>query len=309
MSELRRISDLLNQSQDITVLIHQQPDGDAIGSSAALYYALKDTKNIRIVCATALPKIFTDITGPLPVCHTLSHKTDVVIVLDCSELHRTGFRSQLKASRGVPIVVIDHHQPGDLCKLAHQYYGSDSAAATAYLIEQLLSTMRSNINGEAATALLLGLYTDTGGFKHANTSSNAFTLASRLIRYGANLSQIVTPMSHRLADNQRQLWGKVLSNIQMNRLGIVVASVTQEMLTESNGSPEDLSGLANLLALTHQAKAALVLVETNHGWRGTLRTRYKQVDLGRLARYLGGKGQKKAAGFTATKELLSDIID
>jgi nanoRNase/pAp phosphatase (c-di-AMP/oligoRNAs hydrolase) len=100
-----------------------------------------------------------------------------------------------------------------------------------------------------------------------------------------------------------------LSEISINKLGIVVAQVKRSHLKEAQSTIDDVAGLANLLALTSEAKLALVLIETESGWRGILRTRHRSVNLGRLARLLGGSGHKKAAGFMTTKDIFSGKIE
>jgi nanoRNase/pAp phosphatase (c-di-AMP/oligoRNAs hydrolase) len=91
----------------------------------------------------------------------------------------------------------------------------------------------------------------------------------------------------------------------MNTLGFVVAKITKEMLVETNATADDLSGLANFLALTSEARVALVMAETDDGWRGVLRTRKPDVNLHKLAKLFGGKGHRKAAGFSTTKDIFS----
>lgn len=306
---LQNVSGLLAQANDITLLVHQNPDGDAVGSSVALKLAL-DTldKQTRIVCTQNFPDVFTNIVGQVTTETKLPNRTDLLIILDCSEFHRTGFAKQLKTFKATKILVIDHHESGDLRKLSENIFSDCTAAATTELVFQCLNELRVKISSEIATALLMGLYTDTGAFQHTNTTSDTLSLAARLIRYGADLSKISNVFLQTLSKPKRRLWGKILSDITLNKFGIVCAVVSANLLTEANAEPADISGLANQLALTSEARASLVLVETGKGWRGTLRTRYANIDLGRLAAMLGGHGHKKAAGFTATKSVFSGKI-
>lgn len=302
----RSASTLLANANDITLLVHQNPDGDAVGSSVALKLGLaKLGKQVKIICTQSFPEIFTGIVSAVETEARLPQQTDLLIILDCSELHRTGFAKQLKSLKAKTIVVIDHHESGDLRKLSENIFSDNNAAATAELIYECLNELRVKITPEIATALLMGIYTDTGAFQHNNTTSSTLSLAARLVRYGADLSKISNTFLQTLSKPKRRLWGKILSELTINKFGMVCAVVPANLLVESGAEAADISGLANQLALTDEAKASLVLVETSQGWRGTLRTRCANVDLGRLATMLGGRGHKKAAGFTATKSVFS----
>lgn len=303
MNRLRQIATDLTSAQRINLVIHQNPDGDAIGSSVALFLALQPLgKTVTITSIHPLPSIFRKIVGQIDFSPYLDPESDLTVLLDCCEIHRTGFGRQLLklAKHKHRIIGLDHHDNGDLHRLSTTCYCDPTASATTEIIFHLLSELRILVTPAIATALLLGVYTDTGGFQHSNTSSRVLKLASRLIYNGANLSLISQTFCRQLSPKRQRLWGKVFAETNINRFGVAIARVTADQLAKTQATYEDLNGLANTLALIEEAKAALVLVETSDGWRGTLRTRHADVDVGKLARVFGGKGQKKAAGFTLT---------
>lgn len=304
------IGELLKTSNDITLLVHQNPDGDAVGSAFALKMAMDELgKDVKIVCVQSFPDIFVSVVGKIDVNNSLPAKTDLLILLDCNELHRTGFTKQIKTlSKKTPIAIIDHHGTGDVAGLAKASNCSESASSTTELIFDCLNELRLKITPEIATAILMGVYTDTGGFQHGNTTSRTLSLSSRLVRYGGDLNLISNTFIQTYSPAKRRLWGKVLSSVKINRMGLVTAIISNQLLKEAGAQTSDVSGLANIIALTNEAKAGLILVETNDGWRGTLRTRHMDIDLGRLAALLGGKGHKKAAGFSTTKRTFSGKI-
>lgn len=307
MRNLVELCETLKSARRINILTHQRPDGDAIGSALALALILRQLrKKVTIVFKQTISPVFSDITGEIEISDYLPKDADLNIIVDCSELNRTGFTRDLKASQAKTII-IDHHvttvrPKADLVILNEQ------AAATAELIYELANSMRSTITKSIATALLMGIYTDTGGFVHGNATSETLRITSRLMRYGANLEKIASTFSHRLPSAKKRLWGLALTQIKLNTLGFVVACITLDMLEQTKATTDDLSGLANVLALTSEARVALVLVETAEGWRGVLRTRKQDVNLHKLAKLFGGKGHKKAAGFFATKDVFSGKI-
>jgi nanoRNase/pAp phosphatase (c-di-AMP/oligoRNAs hydrolase) len=105
-----------------------------------------------------------------------------------------------------------------------------------------------------------------------------------------------------------RLWGEVLGSVSINSLGIAVARVSKATLAKTGATESDLAGLAKYLCSIEGTKATLVLVETDDGWRGSLRTRSRTFNVGRLAKLLGGNGGRKVAGFLATDELVSGTL-
>lgn len=310
MTVERQIARILEGADDVTIVIHQQPDGDAIGSAVALQLGLQSKGKIaRIVCVHDLPVVFKGIVGAVLVESNLPTKTDVIVILDCSELHRTGYGRQLTTlAKTTPIVVIDHHAKGDTQKVARHYHFNDKVAATAELLFEYLTLLRIEITPKIATALLMAIYTDTGGFQHGNTSSRTFGLAARLVRCGGDLTLVSQSFIRAFNPAKKRLWGKILSEVTIGRFNVVTAVINAEDLRQAEATADDILGLANTLALINEARAALVMLEIAGAWRGVLRTRHASVDVGRLATLLGGKGQKKAAGFAATKAVFSGKI-
>lgn len=292
------VASILQSAKQIALVVHQQPDGDALGSAVALERALPG--KTTIVCATPPSPIFRRILPRFTCQSQLPSNPDVIVILDCSELHRTGFRKQITSlAQKIPVVIIDHHPSGDGHKITNLCY-QRRASATAELIAELLDELRIVIDAEIATALLLGLYTDTGGFQHSNTSAKALQLASRLVRYGGDIFTISSQLHRSQSVNQARLWGEILAGVEINRYGLATARVSQALLTRTKAAASDVLGLVNVLALANEVTAALVLVEDGSGWHGSLRTRHDHIDVGELARRLGGRGHRKAAGFLAT---------
>ncbi len=300
---VRRLARLVADASSIVLLIHHEPDGDAIGSAAALYHSLTARgKSVTVVCSTSIAPIFRRVVGPLPITDQLP-KADLYLLLDCAHLGRTGFSRPLQKlmKQSATVIALDHHRYGDWGKFAEHLWIDAKACATTELVFELLSELHEPITPSIATALLMGLYTDTGAFTHPNTSSRALSLAGRLTHYGADLALLSRTFSRKASNNHRQLWGEILTSVEMGPLGVVVARVSEQQFARTKSTAEDLNGLANVLALTEEASVALLLVETNDGYRGVLRTRHRHINLGRLARLLGGAGRPQAAGFTATK--------
>lgn len=302
MIRLRRLAELLGAADSICLVIHQNPDGDAVGSGSAMFQALTQIgKRVMITCVSDIPAPFSAVVGSLPCQKTLATDADLYLLLDCCNLARSGFSRQLRQlAKHKTVMAIDHHLSSNFDKITEHLFVDNNASATTEIIFRLLSELHVLITPPIATALLLGLYTDTGAFSHSNTSSCALQLASRLVYYGGDLPLINRTFSPQLRTDKQRLWGLVMAELEMRPLGIVVARVKEKHLEQTNTVASDIDGLANRLALIEEANVALVLLETKNDCRGVLRTRHRHVNLGRLARLLGGQGRQKTAGFPTT---------
>jgi len=250
-------------------------------------------------------KIFPDIK----VCGKLPGENDLIIVVDTSEAKRTGFSRQLVGrKKNQNLVVIDHHPKSDLDKLTNLYLHEERANSCTEIVYGVLRTIGLAVTPNIATALLLGLFTDTRGFQNYISPTSGFNLASTLVRRGANLNVITQLHLATLSKPQKKLWGKALSGITINRFGLAVTRISAADMENSQAQQEDLFGLANIVALASEARASLVMVENRTTWRGILRTRSHTINVGRLAKFFDGKGSQKAAGFSVTKDIFSSKI-
>lgn len=303
MSRLKALVRKLAESKSIALVIHQNPDGDAVGSAVALLEALKAAgRQTTLTCVNEIPLPFQRIVGSPEVRLNLPADADTYLLLDCSDLGRSGFRRQLQqlAREGKTVLAIDHHENSEDEKEISASIVNPKACATAEIVYQLLAELRLPISPKIANAIMLGIYTDTGAFTHPNTTGRTLELAGELLQRGASLQRISQAFYRSLPVKRQKLWGRVLSELRISKFGFVVARITAEHFRQTQTTVEDILGLANMLSLIDEALVALVLIETGPGTRGVLRTRHQNVDVGRLARLLGGTGQKKAAGFTTT---------
>lgn len=301
---------LIEKSKDILLIIHLDPDGDTIASSLALAAALeRKGKNAAIVGRDPAPDVFTFLPGIKRIKQDyLAGDFDAVLVLDCGDLKRTGFPKRLLefARRKKTLVNIDHHRKSDLHKAANLTIFDEQAAATAEIVYELIAALGGKITSSIATLLLCGLYTDTGGFRHANTTAKTLELASRLLERGGRLNQIKKHLDNHKSMAALKLWGVALSRIKsIENLGAVVSVVTKQDLDSAGATSQDLAGLVNLVGSAAGNRAAILLAQIDDETiKVSLRTERNDIDMSRLAEVFGGGGHKKAAGFTLRGKLV-----
>lgn len=309
---LLKIVSILASSDQILLVIHQDPDGDTIASSLALAHALEQLKKqVTIVGKDPVPGVFSFLPGAQIIKQDyLGGDYQAIVVLDCGDLKRTGFPERLQdfAKHRQRLINIDHHRKSDLHKIANVTLFDEQAAATAEIIYRLIGKLNIQITPAIATCLLCGLYTDTGGFRHSNTNSETLDLASLLMERGAKLSLIRKNLDNHKSMAALKLWGSALSRVRhIKDLNLVVSVITRKDMDQAQATTQDLAGLVNLINSTAGAKAAILFAQVDTNTiKASLRTERNDIDVSRLAEMFGGGGHKKAAGFTIAGQIKPD---
>ena len=304
----------LRSASRILVLTHEHPDGDAIGSAVALTHILRTLGlATTTVCADAVPEPFRFLTEGVMFENTLTPVSgDVVVTLDCGDLKRTGFAQQLTVFRrgGGTLIHIDHHPKSDLSKLATHNLVDSAASSTAEVLWRLFGMLGfERVSKEVATALLCGVFTDTGGFRHSNTSPRSFVLGATLLSCGARLKRIRENVSMHKSVSALKLWGIAFERIYRHRLAIVSSVVTREDLEATGATDEDIAGIVNMLSAIPDTRIAMMIAEQqDYILKASMRTEDERVDVGAIATLFGGGGHKKAAGFT-TDGTIENVVD
>lgn len=302
MNSLQDIVQFFQKKDDLIFVGHEHPDPDSLGSMLGLYFGLsKMGKQCRMVSGDPLP---TNLSWPgLPLIEYLPEgfepKESCVVVLDC-EPHRTGSLAP-GVQKAKCLVNIDHHQrergQGDLV------YVEPSEAATSVIAYRILQKLAIPFDHKIATVLYGGILGDTGGFRHANTTSEVFSIAAELLQYGVEPA----PMAREIFSSQPysflKLLGYALSNLHTAQDGTLVwMSLSYKEFEQFGATPEDTDHLVSFARMLDTAEVAMVFREVKPG-EIRLGLRANQVDVGALARHLGGGGHKLASGATLSGDL------
>ncbi|MEA3273541.1 MAG: bifunctional oligoribonuclease/PAP phosphatase NrnA [Patescibacteria group bacterium] len=317
--KLNELATIIKKAESIALVTHKNPDGDAMGSTLALkiylekigkkatvFYAGKMDTHLRF-----LPKYrlgYFKEENFLDDAYIKRENFDLFIVSDAPELKRVGlFSLKNENTLREKLVFIDHHtdRVEEKCLLE---IASRKKAATCQIIYDFFEFHKINFGENIATCLLTGLFTDTGGFLHANTTSRIMQLASNLMRKGASLSKIAKKTFSNRKANALKIWGRALARARFNKNSKLVFSyVTEKDLVECGASLEDLSGVTNILGAAEDSTYSLLLTESGRDKiKGSLRSEeYKHCDVSQIAKLFGGGGHKLASGF----ELKGKIIN
>jgi phosphoesterase RecJ-like protein len=302
----KKTLDLINSSERILLTMHEGPDGDDLGSVLAMDSFLKHiNKKATSVIKGNIPDGLKFLPGAESVTQELSNfDFDLVIFFGCNKPERTGFKilENLKISS----INFDHHP--DNTNFGSVNVVDPSTSAVAELVYYFLQSAEVNITKEIATCLLTGIFTDTGGFKHANTSAAALEVAAELLKKGARIDKIALQTMGKKRPQAVKAYAKGLENARFDPEKKMVFSIlTEEDLKEIGATDEDLDGFVELLNNMPQARFALLLRQDGDLVRGSLRSEpQKKVDVSKIAKSFGGGGHKLASGFKIKGKLVKD---
>jgi phosphoesterase RecJ-like protein len=286
------------------IVSHQNPDGDAIGSSLALASGLNALgKHCDILNVDGVPMNLSW----LPLAEQVhlfpqdEGSYDSVVLLDCGTAERTGFGEEL-LQRGRTAVNIDHH-PGN------SFFGGANlvdpdACATAELVYQVLQALPAPIGYSAATAIYTGILTDTGSFRFSNTNARAFEIASHMVAKGVDPSWVSQMVFDQQPVARLRLLSRVMETLDLSpRDKAASVVVTQAMFRETHTGVEDVEGFVNYPRSICGVEVGLLFREEGADrYRIALRSKGR-VDVSCIAREFGGGGHHNAAGATASGSL------
>lgn len=304
--QFKKALELIQSSKKILLTTHEGTDGDDLGSALAIYwYLLQAGKTAEVVISGGVPTNLSFLPGSNVVTEDLADpQFDLLITFGCNKMERTGLRFLQNTKNR--IINFDHHP--DNTNFGTVNVVDPDTSAVAELIYYFLKFADAEITKEIATCLLTGIFTDTGGFKHANTTSSALQAAAELLKKGARIDKIALQTMGHKKPAAIKAWAKGLENARFDNEKKMVFSVfTEEDLKEIGASDEDLDGFVELLNNIPQAKFALVLRQDGEVVKGSLRSEpHKRVDVSKIAKSFGGGGHKLASGFKIKGKLVKE---
>lgn len=296
--DIKEIEALLTEAQDVLVVTHIGPDGDAIGSLTAMGIALRQMGCAGVlVCDDGVPARF----GFLPMADRVQRSTDagvtydLLIALDCGDMSRMGRAFADLPEPHPPIINIDHH-------VTNTQFGEvnvvDSACtSTTEILYHLLPGLGVRLSNDLATSLLTGIVTDTLGFRTVGVSAATFEAASALMEAGADLNHITARALLIKPLSILYLWQRGLDKVKLEEEGLLWTAITHEERQAIGHVGSSSGGLVNMLANVDEAAMSAVLLEDEDRVFVGFRCR-PPFNVAELALNLGGGGHPLAAGCT-----------
>lgn len=287
---IQAIGEAFSQAKRVLIVSHIRPDGDAIGATMGLGLALQAVgKTVQMVLADGLPRSFRFLKGSDQVHHRVKQDFDLSVVLDCSDLLRTG---GVLADRQ-PDINIDHHITN--LNFARLNLVMPGAVATSAILAEFLPEWGFEVNTDIANALLTGIVSDTLGFRTSNMTAQALYLAGGLVEHGADLPDLYNQALVRRSYEGALYWGQGLT--RLNRKDrLIWTSLTLEDRLKAGYTGNDDADLINVLSTVDDTDIAVIFVEQKEGrvkvsWRAQ-----PGVDVSQIAFQFGGGGHAAASG-------------
>src|SRR4051812_385805 len=195
----REVIDRLSPCKKVLITTHVRPDGDALGSSAAMHLALRK-RNIasEILLLSHLPRkysfVFNDHGVPhidaengIPARFQLDHY-DAFLVVDTGTWSQLPFLQERITSWPKPKIVIDHHLTQE--DWADTKLVDTSAAAAGEIVAEVIERWQIPMDIALASVLYVAIVSDTGWFQFSNTRPQTMRLGAKLMEIGVDTDRI-----------------------------------------------------------------------------------------------------------------------
>lgn len=295
------IRSIIESNQRFLVASHANPDGDALGSAAALAGILRALgKDVRIYNTSGVPGYLEWLPLPCPLVRTFHElggfSPEWVIVLDCGEVERTG-PEFVAAAPHMRIVNIDHHLDNPM--FGEENWVDPSQAAVGCMVAEIAKAFDIPLSGNIGEAVYLALVSDTGYFSYGNTSPQVMLLAAEILRQGLDAGAFTARAQNQWSLKRMRLWSLALAQAKLYCNGAVgVLAISQSMLEKAGAGKEDCEGLVETIRRVRGVRMAITLrEEAEDHIRISLRS-HGQDNVQEVARQFGGGGHRNASGAT-----------
>lgn len=295
------IAAILKPQSRVVLTTHVNADGDGVGSEVALWHLLTAHGLKPVIAnATGIPDRFDflipDGADQSERAAKEIERADLIWVLDIGDLGRLGDLGPRVKARGVPVVCVDHHvSPGTLPPGPRLV--APEATATAELVFDLAVALGWTVTADVARALYVGILTDTGGFRFANTAPRALRVAAALLECGVHPEEIYERVYAGAPEGRVRLTGEVLQTLVVEpEHGLAWVTVPAGALERHGATADDLDGIAEFPRSIAGVRLAMLFRPLASGKVKVSFRSVGPVDVARLAERFGGGGHVKAAG-------------
>jgi len=296
-SEVDQLRELFDQHQQIMVLGHKDADGDTLGCSLAFGEALRALgKDVSVVMPQPLSQKYSWMPGFDHIVERPPAGAHIRLVLffDAGSMERSGSAVE-HIAEDATIVNVDHHPSNS--RFGDLNIVDPEASAVGQMCLDLLEHFAWRITPTMATNLYTALMTDTGGFRHENTTPRALRDAARLAALGADPSYVASMVYKSRPITTVKLSGLAIASMQVELDGrLAWAKVTRRMLREAGAIMAESEDIIDTLNSLAGLDVAIIFKEI-----GTRLTKISvrsrgAVDAAALCAQFGGGGHLRAAG-------------
>lgn len=304
----KELANLFTSSDDILLVSHINPDGDAIGSQLALYHYLKSLgKNVGMVAPNNLQEFLKWMEGSDRIniftrnrdkCKKLIESAGLIIMLDFNQPGRLGEAENLVRSSNARKIVIDHHMdPSDFADIV---ISDTSKCATSEIVYELIGLISGGkfISKAYAEALYVGIITDTGNFEHGSYTSQTFRIVADLLEAGIEKEKILGLVYNNFSENRMRLEGFALNQrmVLLPEFHTAYIYLSKQDLVAFNYVKGDTEGFVNMPLSIKGIIFSAFFVEKEGFVKLSFRSRGHFPVNEFASEYFAGGGHKNASG-------------
>jgi phosphoesterase RecJ-like protein len=304
----KELSKLFLSSENILLICHINPDGDAIGSQLALYHYLKAKgKKVDLLSPNYLQEFLKWMDGSDLITIFIKERkksiklifeADLIVMLDFNQSNRLGEAEDSVNSSHATKIVIDHHlAPG---KFGDLIVSEPAKCSTAELVYELVSEMNGVpfINKSYAEAIYVGIITDTGNFEHGSYSSGTFRIVAELLDQGIEKSAILNMIYNSFSSDRIRLQGFALNQrmVVLPEFKTAYIFLTKDDLKEYNHVKGDTEGFVNMPLSIKGIYFTALFIEKDGFIKLSFRSKGQFPSNEFASKYFAGGGHLNASG-------------
>ncbi|MBA4198189.1 MAG: DHH family phosphoesterase [Chitinophaga sp.] len=309
MKAISEFYPLLNQPKNVVITTHQKPDGDAMGSSLALYHFLiQFGHNVTVISPTNwanflqwMPDVnkVIDFEAHQHKAQTLTEHADIIFCLDFNVLHRTKHFAKIIEQAKAERILIDHHEQPQVEAFAYGISNIYKSSTCEMVYDFIIDSENADkLNLNIAQCLYTGVMTDTGSFRFPITSASVHKMVAHLKELGLQHTVIHENIYDNFLENRLRFTGFVL----LHRMDVLyeynaaLMSISKQDLLKFNIKTGDTEGLVNYLLTIEGIKFAAIVIDRDEERKWSFRSK-GNFDVNTFARkHFEGGGHFNAAG-------------
>lgn len=304
----------IKKAENIVILAHEAPDGDAIGSALAMCLALRNMGKNAVILMKDFPENFLFLPGVAYIKEASEiEKYDMAIALDCPNIKRIVEDFIPYFENADVKVEIDHHNKNDM--FGDYNVVNHVSPATCQILVSSFEYMGIEITKEIGTCLLCGIITDTNGFRNSNITTESFEFASWALEKGINLSKVYMQSMLTMSRSKFEAQKLAMQRLEFFEDGkITFTYMTKVDDNEIGVKPGEHDGIVEIGKSIEGVEVSIFMYEKkDKGFKLSLRSN-EYVNVSEVCLTFGGGGHIKAAGATvympfeeAKKAIISEV--
>ncbi len=301
------VIDRLLASKNVLITTHVRPDGDALGSTAALWLALRAKKiAAKVLLLSHLPTKYAfaytdvgvdyfDVEKGFPPDFSLAAYDTLCVVDTGTWSQLPGMKEHVANFKGQKLVV-DHHLTQE--DWADAKWVDTGAAAAGEIIEELIERLGVSLDSAMAKSLFLAIVSDTGWLQFSNTSPDTLRRVAKLIEVGVDIDKIYQLIYQNERPERIALQTRAMQSLELRAGGkLAVMQIHKADFTATKAGVPDTEAVINQPLQIKTVQMSIVLTEPPEGGPIRVSLRSKgQVDVAAFAQQFGGGGHARAAG-------------